>query len=331
MDTQEKLTPAQESLLSELDRDHSAQAANALQSLLDAMLKASLQHTIDRRIEAIALKSILGRKTLKITINDIPQTPVTGPYHYQLPTLIHALKVTKRVQLIGPAGAGKTHASKQAADALGVPFYHVSCYRLMTDYNLVGYQTADGTYIPGPVREPFEKGGVLLLDEIDRGSHVLLLLNSILENNLGRFPDAQITGHPDFYVIASANTLYGQDAQYTGAEQVDAALFNRFTAKILWDYDPVIESYFSIDAPGWDIFVQDIRTACARLGVQALITPRHVRDGAKLLASGMKRPDVENLLLASIMPDAATWRKVKSEGNKIAKEREETANAGTTV
>ena len=56
-----------------------------------------------------------------------------------------------------------------------------------------------GDYVPGLLREPFEQGGLVLLDEMDRAHPaVLTTLNAMLDNGFCQFPDRLVEQHPNF-------------------------------------------------------------------------------------------------------------------------------------
>ena len=68
---------------------------------------------------------------------------------------------------------------KQAAEILDLEFYEASMGPATSQWDLFGYRSPQGKYIPGILRQPFEFGGVLMLDEMDNANpNVMTALNS---------------------------------------------------------------------------------------------------------------------------------------------------------
>lgn len=221
--------------------------------------------------------------------------------HKAFATLLQVCKARIPAMLVGPAGSGKSTAGRQVANALELHFVTESCSPQMSKWDIMGFMNAQGGYTPGVIREAFEKGGVVLLDEIDASNPaVLVSINLIASVSVGEtvtFPDGQdIPRHPDFILIAGANTFGdGASEQYVGREQLDAATLDRF-ATIEWGYDESLEIVAAGDE-AWTKHVQRVRKAAAKANVDLLVTPRASINGAALLRSGMARKTVEELVL----------------------------------
>ena len=194
------------------------------------------------------------------------------------------------VFLVGPAGSGKTSAARAAADDLGLPYYEKSMGPQTSEWNLVGFvNPTNGQYIAGCLREPFENGGVLLLDELDAANPgILTTLNSALANGHYTFPDGvEVERHPDFRVIAAGNTFGGgADRVYVGRNQLDGASLDRFS-NVPMDYDEDAEFYWAgLDQRDWVSYVQRLRHAAQDAAMRVIISPRASIAGAKLLRAG---------------------------------------------
>ena len=98
----------------------------------------------------------------------------------------------------------------------------------LTVDDLLGYKSiTDGTYFPSLLRDAVENGKIFILDEIDAcNPNTLLALNS-LKNKRFQFPDKIVDIHPDFRLIATANTLEYSDV-YNGRSKLDKATITRF-------------------------------------------------------------------------------------------------------
>ena len=167
--------------------------------------------------------------------------PAVGVRHANYAALLRALRSGNNVWLYGPPGTGKTTAGEQVAQDLGLKLYPVSCGPQTGEAKLTGYSDAHGRAVRTAIREAFEHGGLLLIDEIDAASPaVLVTINSVLANRFVGFPDGTVERHPDFKVIAGANTVgQGGNRKLVGRNQLDEASLDRFVV-LLWQTDPAI-------------------------------------------------------------------------------------------
>jgi hypothetical protein len=134
------------------------------------------------------------------------------------------------------------------------------------------------------------------------------------------FPDGCIQRHPDFRVVAGANTFgTGADRQYVGRNQLDAASLDRY-AVIDWGYDEALEaSLVGAPAPknaptpvsisplsadeaqskalAWFENVRKVRKAVDDLKVRHVVSPRATINGARLLAAGWTWADTEEAVI----------------------------------
>ena len=212
--------------------------------------------------------------------------------HPMLETLIKALGAKNasgdrlNVWIAGPAGSGKTHAAKQAAEALGLEFgFHGA---MLMAHELVGFVDAAGTYHETQFVKRFRDGGLCLLDELDSGSNeALLTLNAALANGQMSLPNGEIVArNPDFVCLGAANTFgQGATAEYIGRNRIDAAFLSRFSVKLSWEYDEILERELSGN-PDWAKRVQRARKKAETAGLKIVIDPRHSQAGAALIAAG---------------------------------------------
>jgi MoxR-like ATPase len=218
-------------------------------------------------------------------------------------TLLQVAAARVPAMLVGPAGSGKSTAGRQVAQELGLKFVTESCSPQMSKWDIMGFMGATGNYVPGVIRDAFENGGVVLLDEIDASNPaVLVSVNLIASVSVGEtvtFPDgADVPRHEDFILIAGANTFGdGASDEYVGREQLDAATLDRFAA-IEWGYDESLEMLAAGEgAEAWVTYVQRVRKAAQAAQVDMMITPRASINGASLLRAGMARTTVESLVI----------------------------------
>ena len=267
---------------------------------IEGKFDSELTDTIKGAVKEAA-ESMLPREHILVVANDNTGevTRTEGRPHFKLQTLISVMGTRTHVFMVGGAGSGKTTAAHQAADALGLPYYEPSMGPATSQWDLFGYKSPDGAYIEGILRQPFEHGGVLMLDEIDNSNpSVLTALNSALANGKATFPDGSVERHPDFICIAAGNTYgRGADRLYVGRLQLDAATLDRF-ANIAWDYDEEAEiDWAGADQSEWTQFVQRTRHAVEGNNMRVVVSPRASINGAKLLRAGMGRDEVAEMVL----------------------------------
>lgn len=291
---------------------------------------------VDERLKAVVPQRV---EVVKIdgTVTDV------GVQHAKFEALLRIVSQRVNAWLVGPAGSGKTSAAKYVASALGLKFYAKSVGPQTSESSLLGYNDANGRYVRTPLRDAFEHGGVFLLDEVDAGNPgVLVVVNNLTANGSCGFPDdGDVKKHPDFVLIAGANTIgQGADRQYVGRQQIDAATLDRF-AFLPWEHDPRIEAAacgvpveFLSEAPvpkalefqpidnAVDVEsrveryvkrVVAIRNAIAAFGnaLRVVVSSRANIHGVKLVRAGFKVEDVLDICAWKGI-DADTRRKIES-------------------
>lgn len=271
--------------------DPVADAAQAAQAAVDALAAAVAERDA---------KAAQGARA--------PFPTPTGA-HYAFADLLLTLQAGEQPYLCGPSGSGKSHAAAQAAKILGLSFRFMSCSPTIGGHVFFGYMSATGTYVPGIIREAWEFGGVVLIDEIDAcASQALVELNGALALQAGAeftFPDgACIPRHADFYVVAAGNTTgNGADDVYNGREQLDGASLTRFVV-IEWGYDESLERQMvPAEHVPWAERVIALRKAAKAAGQALLITPRATLAGARLLSVGMPQAKVEDMTVWKLCGD----------------------------
>lgn len=206
------------------------------------------------------------------------------------------------VMLVGPAGAGKTTLGHQIARALELSFSHTGA--VSSRFELSGFRDAHGNYQATAFRNAYEHGGLFLFDEIDGSDPAALLwCNTAIANGVCAFPDGNVDRHPDFRLIACANTYgRGADRMYVGRNPLDGASLDRFCV-VDFDYDELLERAVFGDTE-WTRRVQKVRAAIIRLKLRMIVSPRATDYGARLLSRGIAQAAVEAAVLwKGIEPD----------------------------
>lgn len=228
--------------------------------------------------------------------NDVIILP-EAPRHYLFPEILTAVDANIPTALIGPAGSGKSTVVSQIAEALQLPYYLQNS--VSGTHELAGYMDAHGRYNTTAFRSAFEKGGVILVDEVDTSdAGALKWLNTALANGHAMFPDndTPVQRSPLFRMIIAANTFgTGADRLYVGANQLDASTLDRF---VFFDfgYDEQLETLLSGNND-WVLRVQSIRAAAAKERARVVISPRASIYGSKLLSLGWDQKIVEERLI----------------------------------
>jgi cobaltochelatase CobS len=215
--------------------------------------------------------------------------------HALLPDVLLALGAGCHVLLVGPAGTGKSMMARQAAQAFGQEFHALSLGPTTPMSKIFGYYDAHGHYHGTPFRRAFEHGGLMLLDELDSGHPGLLAeLNQALSIRSCAFADGMVAAHPEFRVVATANTYgTGGDRQYVGRQALDAATLDRFIV-IDVPVDEELEERVALahapsrpDEARWLIDeVRRLRAEAAGKRLPVMFSPRASIDAAKLLQAG---------------------------------------------
>lgn len=302
-----------------------APASDAAAQLTAALAALMPAPGIDEdRVRAIVREEIPAPPTIRIQIPDRPEVEI-GRQHERFPVMLTALAAGSHVLLVGPAGTGKTTAARMAAKALGLAFRCVSVGPQTSKADLLGFIDAGGTYRESLFVEAYRTGGVFLLDELDAGNAgVLTILNAALAGDVMATPAGMVERHPSFLCVAGANT-YGNGAsrQYVGRNQLDAATMDRF-AVLDWPIDVGLERALiglpapastvnvgmggTMDLEAWHARVVAVRTAVEKQQVRAIVGPRATIAGAALLAAGVGRTWVEEMVLWRGMPAEARLR-----------------------
>lgn len=296
------LTGVQNELKNEIARKQAAFESGAVKVIAEHVLAAAL-----RELEARKPREVIIQVEREGTLRT-----VQGLKHFQLEQALAAVTAEVPLMLVGPAGSGKTNAGEQIANVLGLTFYVQGAASGTHEY--LGYKDGAGTYHSTPYRAAFEFGGLFMAEELDSGSaDVPLILNAGLANGYQTFPDKAepVRKHKDFRIIANANTYgNGADRVYVGRTQLDGATIDRF-AFIDWRYDEKLELEIAGNRE-WTLRVQKIRAAVSAEKARLIVSPRASILGGKLLAAGLEKGLVENMVI---------WKGTTDEQRKRIEER----------
>jgi cobaltochelatase CobS len=316
------LTPEQEETRRQFWVAHKLE----LNPLLELKAKLELEEKIKKALEEnpiikeVEKEVSSNTKDLAKTASEVPLTDKKR-HHYLLPLLKKTIAAKCHTWLVGPAGSGKSTLASGVASELKMSYAALSVCSQTTKTDLLGYLDANGVYRSTSFRRIYENGGVFCLDEIDNGNaNVLAVLNSALANESNEFPDKTVKRHPNFVVVACANTYgLGATGGYVGRVQIDAATLDRFFF-IEMPYDDGLESHIA-GSPGesspawmaagqkvptvdeWLATVRRVRNSVDKLGIRAIISPRATYAGMALIKQGVPLNLLEKGLLFKSMSD----------------------------
>lgn len=138
--------------------------------------------------------------------------------------------------LTGPSGVGKTKMVGQICAELRRPMFKVNMtFQTDEDALMGGFRLEEGStkFSRGAVPDAMEAGGVLLLDEVDLASPLLVMcLQTVLEGE-GYFlkrTKEHVRPAPGFQIIATANTKGQGDehGSFVGTQFLNEAFLDRF-------------------------------------------------------------------------------------------------------
>lgn len=232
------------------------------------------------------IENILENKPLVVNFGTIekPKNELVHKCFSKVLKILQSQKrINKNIMLVGPAGSGKSLLCNQIAKSLNKEFYPVSVGLQTTKSDLIGYLDVHGKYVTTPIREAYEKGGILLLDELDAGNAgVLTILNGLLANEVYGFPDKKVNKHSDFICICACNT-YGTGAtlDYIGRNKLDSATLDRFMC-VEVEYDEELEAKL-INNDDLHKIIKKIRNNIKEFGLKVIVSPRASMQCADLL------------------------------------------------
>ena len=237
----------------------------------------------------------VGRKVVVQNLKSPDPVTIKGTHPMFEPSL-QAVANSMNLFLVGGAGSGKTYMTKQIAEALGIYHAMLSCTSDMMRHDLFGFIDAGGNYHTTALRRAWEYGGLFVIDEVDLASANLMGgVNDVanVDAEYLEFPDGRVERHPDFRLIACANTIgEGATSTYRGRNALDGAFLDRFVF-ISVELDEAIETKRVMalmsdetQAVSWLGIVRQVRRNIKQYALPTIITPRAAMHGAQLLELG---------------------------------------------
>ena len=129
----------------------------------------------------------------------------------------------------------------------------------MYETDLLGFNNANGVYVPSNFYRCYKYGDMIFLDELDNSiSSSTIALNSFIgkgENSAYTFPNGdRIKRHPNFRILTAGNTRgNGRTVLHNTRQKLDESVSQRLTPLEI-DYDKVNEMSASLKNSSIDIF-----------------------------------------------------------------------------
>jgi dynein-related subfamily AAA family protein len=256
-------------------------------------------------------------REIVVKVADRPAVNMDGKVHQKFAEILDLAAQRMETLMVGPAGCGKSHLAEQIAKALGLRFGSISCSAGMSEGQITGrlIPTGDGgrfEYQRSQFVDFYEEGGVFLLDEIDAAdANVLLVINQALANGHlpvpNRIGNPQAKRHPDFVLIAAANTFgNGANRMYVGRNQLDESTLDRFRiGQVVMDYDQGLEESILSDR---DLLQRlwTIRGKVADCQLRRVVSTRFLAKAATMQAAGWSPEKIIGQLVCGWTEDERT-------------------------
>lgn len=196
------------------------------------------QQNVPQRALTQSMPSVTAVSNEDIYIPDLDPTFVPWGDYKRVRRVIES-NLFFPLYISGMSGNGKTMMVEQACAKLRREYIRVQISPETDEDDLIGgFRLVNGETIfhKGPVIKAMERGCILLIDELDRGSNKIMCLQGVLEGKpvLIKKIGQVISPAPGFNVIATANTKGrgSEDGRYSAANIIDEAFIERFVATI---------------------------------------------------------------------------------------------------
>ncbi len=242
------------------------------------------------------LQRLLSSKpqTIRYEIRNEPTKEFSKPDIPSFQNIVDDVMMGNNVFLVGGAGTGKTYMAENLISklALGRQSITINCSQWTSPTEIIGGQTMDG-YVEGKLIEAWEKGYVLILDELPKiDPNTAGLFNDALAKT--KIPNAVVFNsrkesfvkHPDFSCIATGNIYPDKESISYGANnKQDLSLLDRFSGSVYFiEKNPKIEKEILQNEMVWSI-CDAIRTVIEQLKYEAQLSLRfmlNARDSYNL-------------------------------------------------
>ena len=271
--------------------------------------------------EVSAIMGLTGGERMSLVPN-IMSDYVPWGHHKNITTIIGSRQFAP-LFITGLSGNGKTTMIEQACAKSNRDCYRVNITQETDEDDLIGgFRLIKGetAFVYGPVVEAMNRGGVLLLDEIDLASSKIMCLQPVLEGK-GVFikkTGEWITPAKGFTVVATANTKGkgDTDGRFIGTNVMNEAFLDRFDWTMEQEYATraterkilikKMEKFGKVDIEFADYltrWAEITRKAYAEGAIDEIITTRRLENICKAFSIFDDRSTSVDLALARFDED----------------------------
>jgi DNA replication protein DnaC len=248
-------------------------------------------------------EGIQNRLSAQATIikYDIPEHKTEAFKKPDIPAfqqIVDDVMMGNNVFLVGGAGTGKTYLAELLISKLALGRQHITinCSQWTSPTEIIGGQTMDG-YVEGKLIEAWEKGYILVLDELPK----------IDPNTAGLFNDAlaktkiqnavvfnsrkeSFVKHTDFGCIATCNIYpYKESMTYGANNKQDLSLLDRFSGSVYFiEKNPSIEKEILQNNMLWSV-CDKMRSVIEELKYEAQLSLRFMQNARDTFILEMQR------------------------------------------
>lgn len=222
----------------------------------------------------------------------------TGNVSKYLPVATHLLMQGHNVILEGDAGLGKTYLAECVAKVLQTDLHIVPSPQMASD--VLGFANALGEYSSVAFTRGYENGGIILMDEPDRGvQEAIIVANSALANGYMDIPTkGTVYKNVNTRIICAMNTNgMGATEEYNTAVKMDASFLSRFfVLRVEWEHDVAMK--LAHDDAEIVEFIEDFRQSRATFENMkgAILGYREVINLSKISTDPVAMPSLVSMM-----------------------------------
>lgn len=192
----------------------------------------------------------------------------------------------------GLSGNGKTMMVEQACAKTKREYVRVQISPETDETDLIGgFRLVDGetVFYKGPVVKAMERGAILLIDELDRGSNKIMCLQGVLEGKpvLIKKIGQVIVPKKGFNIFATANTKGrgSEDGRFSAANIIDEAFIERFVATVDQPYPDARIERSIVEKHMQSLSVKDVEFADKLVAWSQIIRKTYENEGVDEVVS----------------------------------------------
>lgn len=275
----------------------------------------------------------LSKDVVKTFVNTLPSCPTieeSGFYfdEQNWKYLTRNILRKKNTIITGPTGTGKTEMITKIAEKLGlnVYIYDMGAMQDPISAMLGTHRIIDGgsKFDYADFVERIQQPGIIVLDELNRAPQMAMnilfpCLDSRRELRIdiaGGTDKRVVNVHPECVFIATANI----GADYTGTQDIDKALFNRFMP-LMVNYIPfeaeinLLKSKFEIEEKaimGLVTFANSMRNQAKLGNIESSMSTREVLEVADLMQDGFELYEAVDYVILNKVFDEDEINQIKA-------------------